>query len=48
MAYEDEENLTVVINENTGSDPGSGIKQEYSENDLWGNIKLFYEQEIRN
>lgn len=48
MAYEDEENLTVVVNENTGSDPVSGIKQEYSKNDLWGNIKLFYEQEIKD
>jgi hypothetical protein len=47
MAYEGEENISVIIDEGTEGDAtGETSKQNYSQNDLWGNIKLFYEQEI--
>jgi len=49
MAYEGEENISVFMDDNTSTssviDTGN---KEYSQNDLWGNIKLFYEQEISN
>jgi len=49
MSYEGEENISVVIDDaatNTASEGTANM--EYSQNDLWGNIKLFYEQEIRD
>ena len=48
MAYEDEKNLAVIINDEADEVLDSGTRQEYAENDLWGNIKLLYEQEINN
>jgi len=47
LTHEGEENISVVIDD----DPEDALqdsnnKQEYSQNDLWGNIKLFYDQEI--
>jgi cell division protein FtsB len=49
MSYEGEENISVVIDDaSTGATSEGTANIEYSQNDLWGNIKLFYEQEIRD
>jgi hypothetical protein len=49
MSYEGEENISVVIEDTADDTASEGIaNMEYSQNDLWGNIKLFYEQEIRD
>ena len=49
MTYEGEENISVIIdNDMTGADLVNTGNKQYSENDLWGNIKLFYDQEIRD
>ena len=49
MSYEGEENISVVIEDTIDETANGGItNMEYSQNDLWGNIKLFYEQEIRD
>jgi cell division protein FtsB len=45
MSYEGEENIYVVIDDSHTDTTETG-DMEYSRNDLWGNIKLFYEQEI--
>jgi len=45
MSYEGEENISVVIDDSHTDTTETG-DIEYSRNDLWGNIKLFYEQEI--
>ena len=47
MAYEGEENISVVTDDDISTASATDIgNKEYSQNDLWGNIKLFYEQEI--
>ncbi len=47
MSYEGEENISVVIDDSQAdTDVTQTLDMEYSRNDLWGNIKLFYEQEI--
>jgi cell division protein FtsB len=47
MSYEGEENIYVVIDDSQAdTDVIETGDMEYSRNDLWGNIKLFYEQEI--
>jgi cell division protein FtsB len=47
MSYEGEENISVVIDDShTDTAVTETGDMEYSRNDLWGNIKLFYEQEI--
>jgi cell division protein FtsB len=49
MSYEGEENISVVIDDaSTGTASEGTANMEYSQNNLWGNIKLFYEQEIRD
>jgi len=49
MSYEGEQNLSVVIEEGAAADSSyNDNDSEYSQNDLWGNIKLFYDQEINN
>ena len=49
MSYEGEENISVVIDDtSTGTTSENTANMEYSKNNLWGNIKLFYEQEIRD
>lgn len=49
MTYEGEDNISVIVDDDmadTGEENTN--KQEYSQNDLWGNIRLFYKQEISN
>ena len=47
MAYEGEENISVIIDDDISDSASENTGgKEYSPNDLWGNIKLFYEQEI--
>jgi cell division protein FtsB len=47
MSYEGEENIYVVIDDSQADTAViENVDMEYSRNDLWGNIKLFYEQEI--
>lgn len=47
MSYEGEENISVVIDDGpVDADSSNTEDLEYSQNDLWGNIRLFYEQEI--
>ena len=48
MAYENEENFTVIVEDDTDLGVNFRTRQEYAENDLWGNIKLFYDQQISN
>jgi cell division protein FtsB len=49
MSYEGEENISVVINDKPNDTSSDGTaNMEYSQNDLWGNIRLFYEQEIKD
>jgi cell division protein FtsB len=49
MSYEGEENISVVVNDTVTDTTNEGTaNMEYSQNDLWGNIRLFYEQEIKD
>jgi cell division protein FtsB len=49
MSYDGEENISVVINDTVTDTSSEGTANiEYSQNDLWGNIRLFYEQEIKD
>ncbi len=49
MVYEGEKNIVIVL-DSEANEMGAGaeIKQDYSSNDLWGNINIFYSQEIKN
>ena len=48
MVYEGEKNI-VIVPDGKANEMGTGaeIKQDYSSNDLWGNINIFYNQEIK-
>jgi cell division protein FtsL len=47
MAYEEETNLSIVVGDDLDETRYDAEKKEtYSRNDLWGNIRLFYNQEI--
>lgn len=49
MTYEDEKNISVVLDrEANGTGAEAEAKQDYSSNNLWGNIKIFYNQEIKD
>ena len=50
MTYGDETNISVVLdNETDGLTAENNNSEEtYSNNDLWGNIKIFYNSEIKN
>jgi len=49
MVNEDEKNITVVLDgEENEIGVGAEAKQDYSDNDLWGNIEIFYNQEIKD
>jgi cell division protein FtsL len=54
MAAEDEVNVSVIIEDDTprqdavNSKNLSSDEKVYSESDLWGNIKAFYDNEIKN
>jgi cell division protein FtsL len=47
MAYEEEENISIILGEDEVREQfDEERKENYSRNDLWGNIRLFYNQEI--
>jgi len=49
MTYEDEKNISVVLDrEENEIRTGAEAKQDYSSNNLWGNIGVFYNQEIKD
>lgn len=54
MAAEDEVNVSVIIEDDTPQQDAvnsknlSSDEKVYSESDLWGNIKVFYDNEIKN
>ncbi|HAJ95719.1 MAG TPA: hypothetical protein DCP02_05740 [Actinobacteria bacterium] len=49
LTYEDEKNISVVL-DGGGNEmrTGAEAKQNYSSNNLWGNIEIFYYQEIKD
>ena len=49
MVHEGEKNIVIVL-DSEANEMGAGaeIKQDYSSNDFWGNINIFYSQEIKN
>ncbi len=49
MVHEGEKNIAIVL-DSEANEMGTGTetKQDYSSNDLWGNIDVFYKQEIKD
>lgn len=49
MVHEGEKNIVIVLDGETNEmGVGAETKQDYSSNDLWGNINVFYKQEIKD
>ena len=49
MTYEDEKNISVVLDrEENEIGTEAEAKKGYSSNNLWGNIGIFYNQEIKD
>lgn len=49
MVHEGEKNIVIVLDGETNEmGVGAETKQDYSSNDLWGNINVFYNQEIKD
>jgi cell division protein FtsB len=49
MVHEGEKNIVIVLDSETNEmGAGAETKQDYSSNDLWGNINVFYKQEIKD
>jgi uncharacterized membrane protein len=50
MTKDDEKNISVILKDDQGdvSQEDVFIEQSYENNDLWGNIKIFYNKEIRD
>jgi cell division protein FtsL len=47
LAYEEEKNISIILGDDEGGAQFDDEKKEnYSRNDLWGNIRLFYNQDI--
>ena len=52
MTSGDETNITVIVEEDNGteidlnSDGNNSLDENYTDTDLWGNIKIFYNKEI--
>lgn len=49
MIYEDEKNISVVLDREENEIRSEiEVNQDYSSNNLWGNIGVFYNQEIKD
>jgi len=50
MTKDDEKNISVILINDQANDSREDIYNEepYGNNDLWGNIKIFYNEEIRD
>lgn len=50
MTTGDEKNISVILKDNytDSSEEDLNNKKSYSDNDLWGNIKVFYNKEIKD
>lgn len=49
MTYEDEDNISVISDKEADmTDIESESLQDYSNNDLWGNIGILYNQQIKD